>query len=84
MNMNKRLREIGILAVILAVAIALPSALAMLNATEIHLLHVAVPLKFSWFGFAILCSGALVVLLAVWAALRHALKRAVRETLAYE
>ncbi len=108
LNVNERLREIGILrtlgatpgriralflaeggaiialAVILAMAIAIPLTLVMLNVAEMHLLHVAVPLKFSWFGFAILCSGALVVLLAVWVALRHALKRTVRETLAYE
>ncbi len=72
------------LAVMLAVAIAIPLTLAMLNAAETRLLHVAVPLKFSWIGFMILCGGAANVLLVVWLALRHALKRSVRETLAYE
>jgi putative ABC transport system permease protein len=72
------------LAVIIAVALAISLTLAMLNAAETRLLHVAVPLKFSWIGFSVLCSGAAIVLLAVWLALRHALKRSVRETLAYE
>ena len=69
---------------LLAVAISIPLTLAVLNAAEHQLLHVAVPLHFSLKGLAILSSGALVVLLTVLLAVSYSLRKPVRETLAYE
>ena len=60
---------------LLAIAISVALTLALNGAAEHHLLHVAVPLRFSAEGLAILSAGALVVIAAVWLALRHFLRR---------
>jgi putative ABC transport system permease protein len=57
---------------------------ALLNLAEQKLVYVSVPMQFSKLGLAILCSGALVVLLMVALALAFSLRKTVRETLAYE
>jgi len=49
-----------------------------------QLLHVAVPLSISPVGIAILCSGAILVILAVWMATVRMLRLSVRDALAYE
>jgi putative ABC transport system permease protein len=67
-----------------AIAVAIPLTLAMLGAAENRLLHVAVPMQFSWLGLSILCSGALVVLLTVLLAVKWSLRKSVRDALVYE
>ncbi len=69
---------------ILSIAISIPMTLAMLNAAENRLLHVAVPMQFSWLGFGILSSGAVVILLTVLIAVAFSLRKSVRDVLAYE
>jgi putative ABC transport system permease protein len=49
-----------------------------------QLLHVAVPLTISRAGIAILSSGAILVILAVWFATTRMLRLSVRDALAYE
>jgi putative ABC transport system permease protein len=49
-----------------------------------QLLHVAVPLSISPVGIAILGSGGIVVILAVWMAAARMLRLSVRDALAYE
>jgi putative ABC transport system permease protein len=49
-----------------------------------QLLHVAVPLHISLTGLALLASGFVLVMLAVWGFLRRMLRISVRDTLAYE
>jgi len=49
-----------------------------------QLLHVAVPLHISPAGVAILSSGAILVILAVWLAATRMLRLSVRDALAYE
>lgn len=68
----------------LSVLLSIPLTLAMLDAAENHLLHVAVPMKFSWLGLSILGSGAIVVMLAVSGAIAWSLRKSVRDALAYE
>ena len=68
----------------LSIAVSIPLTLAMLSAAEKRLLHMAVPLQFSWFGLAILLSGAIVVLLAVLICVMSATRKSVREVIAYE
>ncbi|MEP7154594.1 MAG: ABC transporter permease [Betaproteobacteria bacterium] len=68
----------------LSILLSIPLTLAMLNAAENRLLHVAVPMKFSWLGMSILGSGALVVMLAVYCAIAWSLRKSVRDALAYE
>ena len=69
---------------VLSIALSIPLTLAMLSAAEKRLLHMAVPLQFSWFGLAILLSGAIVVLLAVLICVMLATRKSVREAIAYE
>jgi putative ABC transport system permease protein len=51
---------------------------------ERQLLHVAVPLHISLMGMAVLSSGIIVVILAVWLAVSRILRLSVRDALAYE
>ena len=51
---------------------------------ERQLLHVAVPLHLSAMGMAVLSSGIIVVILAVWLAVSRILRLSVRDALAYE
>ncbi len=76
--------SITLLGFFLSIAISIPMTLAMLNAAENRLLHVAVPLQFSWLGLAILSSGALVVLLTVLIAVAFSMRKTVRDALVYE
>ncbi len=76
--------SITLLGFVLSIALSIPLTLAMLNAAESRLLHVAVPLHFSWFGLAILSCGTLVVLLTVRVTVWFSLRKPVRDTLAYE
>jgi len=69
---------------LLSIAISIPMTLAMLGAAENKLLHVAVPMRFSWLGLSIMSSGALVVMLAVLCAIAWSLRKSVRDSLVYE
>jgi putative ABC transport system permease protein len=51
---------------------------------ERQLLHVAVPLYLSPTGMAVLSSGVIVVILAVWLAVARILRLSIRDALAYE
>ena len=51
---------------------------------ERQLLHVAVPLYLSPRGMAVLSSGVIVVILAVWLAVARILRLSIRDALAYE
>lgn len=68
----------------LAVLISIALTLTILNVAEHQVLHVAAPLHFSLKGLAILCSGAIVVLLAVLLAVAYAARKTIREAIAYE
>ncbi|APV51296.1 hypothetical protein BWI17_17350 [Betaproteobacteria bacterium GR16-43] len=69
---------------LLSIAISIGLTLAMNGAASRGLLHVAVPLRFSMPGLAILAGGLVLVVLAVWLTLRLSLRRSVRESLAFE
>jgi putative ABC transport system permease protein len=69
---------------LLAIAISVALTLAMNAAAARTLLHVAVPLRFSLEGLAILGGGVIVVIVALGLTLRISLRRTVRETLNYE
>lgn len=56
----------------------------VLNVTERSLLHVTVPMQVSTLGLALLAGGALVAMLMVLLTLAYALRRPVRDALAYE
>jgi len=75
---------ITLLSAALSIALSLGLTRLLLNAAERSLVNVTVPMQFSWTGLGILGSGALVVLLAVALSLAFALRKSVRETLAYE
>lgn len=75
---------VALTAFAVAVMLSIPLTLAMLNAAEHRLLHVAVPLQFSWWGLAKLGMGVVIALVAVHLAVRYAMRKSVRETLAYE
>jgi putative ABC transport system permease protein len=75
---------IALAAALLSIAISIALTLALNGAAARTLLHVAVPLRFSLGGLAVLCSGVLVVMLAVGLALALTMRRTVRETLNYE
>jgi len=68
----------------IAVALSLVLTSALNGAAARTLLHVAVPLRFSFEGLATLCAGAVVMVIAVWITLAFALRRSVTETLNYE
>jgi putative ABC transport system permease protein len=76
--------SITLLSAALAVILSLLLTRVLLNAAERSLVNVTVPLQFSWSGFGILASGALVVLLMVALSLVFALRKSVHATLAYE
>lgn len=76
--------SITLSSVALSITLSLLLTRVLLNAAERGLVNVAVPMQFSWMGLGILCSGALVVLLMVALSLTFALRKSVRETLAYE
>lgn len=76
--------SVTLLALLLATALSIPLTLLLLDAAEKRLLHVAAPLHFSLQGFAILCSGMLIVLATIQIAVMLGMRRAVQETLAYE
>jgi putative ABC transport system permease protein len=76
--------SIALISAALSVLLSLLLTRVLLNAAERSLVNVTVPMQFSWGGFGILASGALVVLLMVALSLVFALRKSVRETLAYE
>jgi putative ABC transport system permease protein len=76
--------SITLLSAALSVILSLLLTRVLLNAAERSLVNVTVPMQFSWGGFGILASGALVVLLMVALSLVFALRKSVRATLAYE
>lgn len=76
--------SITLLSFILSVGMSIVLTLAILRVAERAMLHIAVPLHFSMQGLAILCSGVIVVLLTVVLAVAHALRKSIRETIAYE
>lgn len=76
--------SITLLSFILSVGMSIVLTLAILRVAERTMLHMAVPLHFSMQGLAILCSGAIAVLLTVVLAVAHALRKSIRETIAYE
>lgn len=75
---------ITLLGTLLAVALSLLLTGLMNGAAERTLLRVAVPMRFSLEGLAIVAAGSLVVVAAAWATLRVALRRSIHETLSYE
>jgi putative ABC transport system permease protein len=76
--------SITLISAALSIALSLVLTRVLLNAAERGLVHVTVPMQFSWGGLGILASGALVVLLMVALALGFSLRKSVREILAYE
>lgn len=76
--------SVTLLSFILSVGLSIGLTLAILRVAERTMLHVAAPLHFSMQGLAILCSGAIVVLLTVVLAVAHALRKSIRESIAYE
>ena len=75
---------ITLLSAALSIALSLGLTRLLLNAAERGLVNVTVPMQFSWTGLGILGSGAVIVLLMVALSLAFALRKSVRETLAYE
>lgn len=69
---------------ILSIVVSLALTKALNEAAARTLLHVAVPLRFSLEGLAILCGGAIVMVFAVWVTLSLSLRRSVTETLGFE
>jgi putative ABC transport system permease protein len=69
---------------LLAIALSVALTLALNGAAARTLLHVAVPLRFSLEGLAILGGGVIVVIVTLGLTLRVSLRRTVRETLNYE
>lgn len=76
--------SITLLSTLLSIALSMALLRVLLNAAERGLVNVTVPMQFSWGGLGILASGALIVLLMVAVSLGFALRKSVRETLAYE
>jgi putative ABC transport system permease protein len=76
--------SITLISAVLSVFLSLLLTRVLLNAAERSLVNVTVPMQISWIGLGILASGALVVLLMVALSLGLALRKSVRETLAYE
>jgi putative ABC transport system permease protein len=75
---------IAVAGALLSIVVSLALTKALNEAAARTLLHVAVPLRFSLEGLAILGAGALVMILAVWITLSIRLRRSVTETLSYE
>ena len=75
---------VALLSGLLAVAASIVLSRGMNQMASRDLLHVAVPLHISASGLAVLGSGLLVVLAAVWLSLRRMLRISVRDALAYE
>jgi putative ABC transport system permease protein len=75
---------IALLSGLLAVVASIVLSRGMNQMAARDLLHVAVPLHISASGLAVLGSGLLVVLAAVWLSLRRMLRISVRDALAYE
>lgn len=75
---------ITLLSALIAVALSLLLTRLANRAAETQLLHVAVPLQFSWVGLATLLGASLVLIAAVGLALRRVLRVSAREALAYE
>ena len=75
---------IAVAGTLLSIVVSLALTKALNEAAARTLLHVAVPLRFSLEGLAILSGGALVMILAVWITLSIRLRRSVTETLSYE
>lgn len=75
---------IAAIGALLAIGLSIALTLAMNGLAARTLLHVAVPLRFSTTGLAVLACGAVVLVLAVAVTLFLALRRPVRESIAYE
>ena len=75
---------VAILSGLAAVALSLVLTSLLNGAAATGLLHVAVPLRFSLLGLAILAAGLGVVVLAVALAVQRVLRLSARDALAYE
>ncbi len=75
---------VAVAGALLAVALSIALTLALNEAAARTLLRVAVPLRLSMAGFALLCAGVLVVICAAWLAVDGMLRRTVGESLGYE
>ena len=75
---------ITVVSTLLSIAISLGLSRTILDVAERGLLYVTVPMQFSFIGLAILCSGALVIILMVRLTLAYSLRRSVRDALTYE
>lgn len=72
------------LSALLAIGVSLVLTSALNNAAATGLLHVAVPLRFSLQGLAVLTAGLVIVVLAVALAVKRVLRMSARDALAYE
>ncbi|MBI3370029.1 MAG: ABC transporter permease [Burkholderiales bacterium] len=75
---------ITLLSTLIAIVLSLVLTHLANRAAETQLLHVAVPLQFSWVGLLTLMAASLVLIGAVALALRRVLRVSAREALAYE
>jgi ABC-type antimicrobial peptide transport system permease subunit len=75
---------VALLSALLAIAASLALTSALNGAAATGLLHVAVPLRFSLPGLAILAAGLAVVMLTVALAVQRVLRLSARDALAYE
>lgn len=72
------------LSVLLALALSSGLTFMIFKAAQRTLLHVNVPMYFSWVGLVQVAIGLVIVMFTVWVVLRWALRQSVREALAYE
>jgi putative ABC transport system permease protein len=75
---------VALLSALLAIGASLVLTSALNSAASTGLLHVEVPLRFSWQGLAILALGVVVVVLTVALAVQRPLRLSARDALAYE
>ncbi len=75
---------VALLAALIATLLSLVLTVLLNRAAETGLLHVAVPLKFSWHGLAILGGGAGVLVLAIAASLAWVMRDSAHGSLAQE
>ena len=75
---------VALLGMLLALALSIAMTLGLNHAASVSLLHVAVPLRFSFHGLALLGLGLVVLMLAVGLAVMAVLRQPAREALAYE
>lgn len=72
------------LSVLLALALSSGLTFAIFKAAQRTLLHVNVPMYFSWTGLLQVAAGLVIVIFTVWVVLCWTLRQSVREALSYE